>query len=774
MLLLSLPLLLFPSLPAPSLPAQGSLEAGTSALPVLRAIESVGSGLLLDEPGDGRTWARGATYKASFGPEGLTYRPFLGSDAPRSYPLRLGLAAASIGDGALPLGPRALSRDGKTVELDRGSAREVYLVDERSVEQTFVFDDLPRRGEMTLLVSVETDLVPSLDPGGGFQFRGDLGGVHYGAATAYDGAGRACALQQRWAEGGIQIVVPADFVESAALPLVVDPVISSFGVTGDDRRQLDTDVAYDGQNDRYLIVWSEVESTFDTDVLCAFYENATGILTNPSTIDITAERWDRPSVANAYAEQQFLCVAIVGTTVSQKEAWGRTREADTGMRGSQFQISGVGAEFADVGGKGNDVASIYDYVVVWQEADAMNFDFDIVAQAVNGSGSLTGPRRVIDGDVNDLDRLPSISKSAGRPGSPNGDSEYMITWEREVGTDDRNLRCQVIEYTGSTTGHAQFSGYTFSDSRRPDVSTASTFNSFAGERHWVIVFERRTGTDYDIFAIVATDGNADNAKSVPVMQDLDQDLDHRAPKLANDGEDFVVAYRTEVAPNEYRVYSTALNVIHDGDELRVGCSVRRDTIGRSIGVAPTYGITTEFDGGLPQGNLSRALLLWVGDQDGTDPEVFGAMLRESRRHVVGSQYCDANENSTGRSAWMSARSVGPPNAVAGGIVDLECVDVAENSFGHFLCSLDSGFVPNPGGSAGNLCLQGAVGRFNRPGEVLNSGFAEEFELRVDTTSFPSPSGSTSVLAGQTWYFQTWFRDFGPTSNFSNGVQVTFD
>ncbi|MEM9380571.1 MAG: hypothetical protein AAGB93_11530 [Planctomycetota bacterium] len=731
-------------------------------------------GLLLDEPGDGRTWARGVSYKASFGPEGLTFRPYLGSDAPRSFPLNIDLTGVSIGGEAVPLGPRELSRDGRVVQLDRGSAREVYLLDERSVEQTFVFDDLPSRGEITIILSVETDLVPSPHASGGLEFRTELGGVHYGAATAYDAAGRDHALEQRWTSSGIEIVVPADFVASAAMPLVVDPVISSFGVTNDTRRQLDTDVAYDSQNDRYLIVWSEVESAFDTDVFCVFYDSTVGILQDPATIDITSERWDRPTVANAFAEEQFLCVAIVGNTITQKQAWGRTRDADTGTRGLPFQISGSGAEFVDVGGKGNDVSSAFDYLVVWQEADAANFDFDIVAQAVNGQGSLSGPQRIVDGDLGNLDRFPSISKSAGRPGTSNADSEYMITWEREVGTDNRNLRCQVLEYTGSAVGHDQFSGYTFSDSRRPDVSTSSTFNSFAGERHWVIVFERRTGADYDIFAIVATDGNADNAKSVPVMQDLDQQLDHRAPRLANDGEDFIVAYRTEVAPSEYRVYSTALNVVQDGDELRLGCSVRRDTIGTSIGSVPTYGIASEFDGGLLPGLPPRVLMTWIGDLDGSDPELFGAVLLETQSPVVGSQYCDATENSTGKSAWILARWRNPPRAVAGGMIDLECVDAPENSFGHFLCSLDSGFVANPAGSAGNLCLQGSIGRFNRPGEVLDSGVVGEFELRVDSTSFPSPSGTTTVVAGQTWYFQTWFRDFGPTSNFSNGVQVTFD
>ena len=83
-------------------------------------------------------------------------------------------------------------------------------------------------------------------------------------------------------------------------------------------------------------------------------------------------------------------------------------------------------------------------------------------------------------------------------------------------------------------------------------------------------------------------------------------------------------------------------------------------------------------------------------------------------------------------------------------------------------------MPNPAGSAGNLCLQGSIGRFNRAGEIGNSGLAGVLELYVDSSDLPSPSGAVSAVSGETWYFQTWFRDVGPTSNFSNGVQVTFD
>ncbi|MEM6673446.1 MAG: hypothetical protein AAF726_11425 [Planctomycetota bacterium] len=758
----------------PPVDLQDEVPAGSPTLPAAldpAFFRELCSQLFVDEPGDGRTWARGATYKASFGADGFTYTPFLGSDAPRSFPLELDLDRVTVAGEELGLADRSRARDGRTVSLDRGSVTEVYHLAERQVEQTFVFDALPVRGEIVLSMDVATELQAAVD-GAGFVFSTDRGGVQYGGATAIDARGRERALEQRWTGDALEIVVPAEFVRSAELPLVVDPILSTFGVTNDNREQLEVDVAYDGQNSIYQIVWSQAESGFDQDVFCAYYNVGIGTLFGAVSLDITSSQWSMPRNASAYEAQQFLCVALVGNSIGNRRVWGRTRDAATGVRGPQFTISGIGAEHVDVGGKGNDVFTSYDYMVVWQQADPLNADFDIRAQAVNSNGTLTQSQIIIDGDADDLDRFPSISKSSGRPNTENSDNEYMIVWEREVGTDDRNIRCQVIEYTGSMAGHNQFRGYSFSDSRHPDVSTWSLINGYANERHWVVVFERRTGSDYDVFGVVARDGNADNAKSLAGMQDLDQTLDQLEPRIAYEGQDFLVAYRTPVSASQDVLYLTSVNVIHDDGELRLGSSIRRDFIANSLGETVRYGIASDYDGGTPNFVGTMALLPHVSTPISGDSEIAAAFVADFEDNVIGAQYCDAEQNSTGASAWIRANASEPPLAGFGLI--LNCVDLPANSFGHFLCSTQSGFVANPGGSSGNLCLQGAIGRFVGPGQVMNSGFDGTFSLTVDSSAFPTPTGTVSAVSGEAWYFQAWFRDFGPTSNFSNGIQVTFD
>ena len=141
--------------------------------------------------------------------------------------------------------------------------------------------------------------------------------------------------------------------------------------------------------------------------------------------------------------------------------------------------------------------------------------------------------------------------------------------------------------------------------------------------------------------------------------------------------------------------------------------------------------------------------------------------------TIGTSYCMANANSTGVAAGMS----GTGSAVAAdNMATLMCSSMPVNSFAFMITSQVQGFVMNPAGSAGNLCLSGAIGRFVGPGQIQNSGTLGEVSLTLDLTQQPTPTGFVAVQAGETWNFSTWFRDSGPagpTSNFSDGYTVLF-
>lgn len=107
---------------------------------------------------------------------------------------------------------------------------------------------------------------------------------------------------------------------------------------------------------------------------------------------------------------------------------------------------------------------------------------------------------------------------------------------------------------------------------------------------------------------------------------------------------------------------------------------------------------------------------------------------------------------------------------------LEASLLPPNVFGIFLASVETGFTASPGGSFGNLCLGGDIGRFNGPGQILDSGSAGSFSLALDLTAIPTPNVFVAVQPGSTWYFQTWHRDstFGiQSSNFTDVVRLDF-
>ena len=139
--------------------------------------------------------------------------------------------------------------------------------------------------------------------------------------------------------------------------------------------------------------------------------------------------------------------------------------------------------------------------------------------------------------------------------------------------------------------------------------------------------------------------------------------------------------------------------------------------------------------------------------------------------TLGTSYCSPAPNSTGETGIQTVMG---SRRVADNEVTLVASRLPLNAFGYFLTSTTQGFVANAGGSQGNLCLGGAVGRFNAG--IFNTGANGHGILPIDLTAIPTPTGATAIQAGETWHFQAWHRDsFGgtTTSNFTDAVSVTF-
>ena len=134
--------------------------------------------------------------------------------------------------------------------------------------------------------------------------------------------------------------------------------------------------------------------------------------------------------------------------------------------------------------------------------------------------------------------------------------------------------------------------------------------------------------------------------------------------------------------------------------------------------------------------------------------------------------CTANPNSTGLPAVMSVS--GSP-IITDNNFTLTASQMPTFEYGYFLMAETQGFIPNVGGSGGNLCLGFPSYRFNNTkngtGSILSSGPTGTFNFAPNLTNLPQ---GVVFMIGETWDFQAWYRDgAASTSNFTDGIEVMF-
>ncbi len=146
--------------------------------------------------------------------------------------------------------------------------------------------------------------------------------------------------------------------------------------------------------------------------------------------------------------------------------------------------------------------------------------------------------------------------------------------------------------------------------------------------------------------------------------------------------------------------------------------------------------------------------------------------------TFGTVYCDSNPNSLGSNTQISLSG---SETAADDDLTITGSNMPLNSFGFFIVSETQGFVANPNGSQGNLCVLGAIGRFVGAGQIMSSFAVGEISLSTTSglfslTAMPTPLGPRMSTSGTTDNFQLWHRDIvggAATSNFSDGITHTW-
>ena len=135
-------------------------------------------------------------------------------------------------------------------------------------------------------------------------------------------------------------------------------------------------------------------------------------------------------------------------------------------------------------------------------------------------------------------------------------------------------------------------------------------------------------------------------------------------------------------------------------------------------------------------------------------------------------YCGpAIPNSTGNSATLIATG---STSVAVNDLTIDAASLPPGQTTLFLVSAAQGFARKFGGSRGNICLGGSIGRML--GQIQSADSLGRASASIDVSGIAQPQGLVPILPGATWNFQAWHRDVvggAAVSNFTDAVRVTF-
>jgi hypothetical protein len=723
---------------------------------------------------DGALWARGRTYKARFDSASATVVPYFSPRAPRNFDVRFELQSVTAGGEALRFDGEALvSRSGDVVTLDRGLVDEQYVLGIEQLEQKFVLEQLPAAGDLTVRMAVRTELQGSTSDSG-FRFANEWGHVSYGLATAIDARGRTLALESFLVDGQIELVVPAGFAASAALPLTIDPVIAIFGVDVNTTTSFSGDSSYDLSAGAVLHVYNVVFSANDWDV-GGYATDRYGNVWSGSFFwnDFTSAHWVRPRVAHLGASDRFLVCAQVGQP-GARAIWGQVRTVFNNSIAAPAVVSGaeIGDKFnCDVGG--DTYPSLPSSFCVVYERALSAADHDIHARLVDTSGvSQASPGTLfIDNSGATLDAYPTISKT-------NRSSEWMVAWQRDVSGQPTNVRGARVLWNGAVTAASFPISNTSLNERRPSVSS-----SVGTSTNFVVACERDFVSDNDIVLYAVSGASVAFSYNLSGADGATWFNDQREPSIDSDGSHFMIGFAEYPnAPSGWNVYASEAQWITSGMSVRQHRMALATTsanegevqivAARSSSPNETYADYSAI--------YNRGIDPWTA---GPTDDVFSALIEGTYGGLV-ANFCDKS----GVACPCFGSGVGgcPNSAFASGahMAPTSFSRISNPNFGFAI----SGLKPNAtalvfqGTGTINNGFGGPVGDGIRCVGGLITRFTPRSANAAGGLVFPQPTDPSLAWLGNIppmggfYYYQTWYRDTGAyctsgVTNLSDAVMV---
>lgn len=548
--------------------------------PEVTAIQRSAHGLVADAD---RLSGFGADYAVAFDAAGMHFQPALGERAATDQRLRLCLAGITRGGDVVPVETAVapVQRGGFAVYRRSATVEERYEVRADGVEQSFVFAALPGRGDLVVRCHLGGELAPRGEAavGGGLQFVvPGLGGATLGAVIGIDADGERCAGDVRLVDGQLELSLPAAFVDTAALPLVLDPLIGTRidPATGNSN-DTEPSVAYDGGATDFLVVWRQVLSTTSATVIGRTWRPVAGLGTAQVLGQGPVLR--RPRVVSHNLANRWLVVweraeSVVGMTAIAS----RIVNAD-GTLGPAQDLTLLTSNCVEPDLSGNPGLNDNIGVMVWREVGV-----GILAQCYSVPAGTQGvsllPPFVVSADP--TARSPRVSKSGG--------GTRVIAFGRQGG-----LVAQACNFPGVLVG----APYAFSvrPTHVPQVDIDGANNSL------LVAFDQPAfnRTDRDITGL-QLDLNAGQLQFRSSATFAGSNADDFAPKVALLGPKYLAVWSRTVGFLDYEVRGHSVGLtgcVPCGAEFTVAGTLTSD-------IEPMIG--SRFAGG---SSLPGALVVWA-------------------------------------------------------------------------------------------------------------------------------------------------------------------
>jgi len=546
-------------------------------------------------------WALGAAYKARIDAHGIEFVPALGRDEERTLALGLALVDARRGGSALALTDGAApARTGElAAERPRGGLVETYAVRTEGVELAYVVPSLPGGdGDLVLRLAVATELerpAPGAYPDG-LVFRSSGGaGVSVGGVTAIDARGRSVAGELVFDGAALSLVVPAAFVRTAELPLLVDPLVSVIDVTGGSGDHRAPDVAYDETTDTYLCAWQRWYSSTDSDTLAQRLASDGSPIGSTLGIELSIpDSSELPAVGNCAQTDRFLVVWQEEDPVLGWNVRCRSVRASDGSLSSAVVVAATTDD--EIRPDVNSNALSDKLIVVWEREDTGIYGRRIQVPASGSPVAETTFPYEVSADAS----KPAISKASG------GVGDHLVVWQAFYSSPapgDHDLIGTLVNVNAvPLTNQVVVAGIVGEDESEAEVDGD-------GER-WLVAYEHSEALfTFDHAVRAATVRNDDfvlaiDASQVPV--DDVAGVDDGAPQVAFTGESYLVGYASRSFVDDDYVYRLRTLDPWCGD-----CNDVAAVEGPHETVGTPFGIASERSGSITELVTDRALAVYA-------------------------------------------------------------------------------------------------------------------------------------------------------------------